>query len=388
MPEYPDRSGRPRIRTPGVSLRHGVSLRFPLRIRRPGRSAGLLRAPGSPLSMASTFRPRPFRPSPWARGPHAQTLWARALRAGDDPGMVRERWKTPDGDFLEVDFGPDPGTDAPLALVLHGLEGSSRRKYVLGVCRELLRHGVRPVAMNFRGCGGTPNLLPRFYHSGETQDPAFVLARLRVLHPERRLGAFGFSLGANMLLKMLGEREDGGEAWWTRRWPCRFPSTSPPGVRCWRRRAWGGSTRRTSSARCGRRCARSGVCSSRVVDVEAALVAPNLRLFDDVGHGAPARLPGRGALLRLVQQRGLPVRDPRAHAGDPQSRTTPSFPRPRSPVGRWPPTPPSSRSFASGEGTWASWRARPGERACGATRRARASWERPWARAERPQPAG
>jgi hypothetical protein len=119
--------------------------------------------------------------------------------------MRRERWDTPDGDFLDVDLGPDPGPAAPVALVLHGLEGSSRRRYVLSACSQLLDRGVRPVAMNFRGCSGVPNRTPRFYHSGETGDARWVLERLRSLHPGRPLGALGFSLGGNALLKLLGE---------------------------------------------------------------------------------------------------------------------------------------------------------------------------------------
>ncbi len=160
--------------------------------------------------MISSFRPRPFRPSPWAAGPHAQTLGARVLRSGADPGMRRERWDTPDGDFLDVDLGPDPAPDAPVAMVVHGLEGSSRRRYVLGMCRELLALGVRPVALNLRSCSGTPNRLPRMYHSGETTDLAFVLERLRATHPGRRVGALGFSLGGNALLKLLGSPDAGG----------------------------------------------------------------------------------------------------------------------------------------------------------------------------------
>lgn len=146
----------------------------------------------------------------WARGPHAQTLLARALRSAKGPSFVRERLETPDGDFLDVDWGPDPGPDAPVALVLHGLEGSSRRSYVRNVCRELLARGVRPVAMNFRGCSGEPNRALRFYHSGETSDPGLVVDTIRTRHPGRRVGALGFSLGGNILLKMLGERSDGG----------------------------------------------------------------------------------------------------------------------------------------------------------------------------------
>jgi predicted alpha/beta-fold hydrolase len=161
--------------------------------------------PGSPPPP-----PTPFRPALWASGPHAQTLIARVLRPADGPRFERERIETSDGDFLDVDWGPDPAPDAPVVLVLHGLEGSSRRRYVRNVCRALLGHGVRPVAMNLRGCSGEPNRSLRFYHSGETSDPRTVIDVIRARHPGRKVGAMGFSLGGNIVLKMLGEREDGG----------------------------------------------------------------------------------------------------------------------------------------------------------------------------------
>jgi len=152
----------------------------------------------------------PFRAPRWARGPHAQTLLARVLRPAPDRAFRRERFETPDGDFLDVDWGPEPGPGAPIVLVLHGLEGSSKRRYVRNLARELSAHGLWPVAMNFRGCSGEPNRTPRFYHSGETGDPAWLLERLRLLHPDRSVGAVGFSLGGNVLLKMLGEGARGG----------------------------------------------------------------------------------------------------------------------------------------------------------------------------------
>ena len=124
--------------------------------------------------------------------------------------MVRERWELPDGDFVDVDVGPEPDARAPLVLILHGLEGSSRRRYVLSACTEMLLLGLRPVAMNFRGCSGEMNRRPRFYHSGETSDPTFILQGLRRAFPGRKVGAMGFSLGGNALLKLLGERTDGG----------------------------------------------------------------------------------------------------------------------------------------------------------------------------------
>jgi predicted alpha/beta-fold hydrolase len=158
------------------------------------------------------FAPRAFSLASWAPNAHAQTLAARMLRSADGPPLTRERLATPDDDFLDLDWALDPGPGAPIVLVVHGLEGSARRGYVRSVCRELLAGGVWPVALNLRGCSGESNRALCYYHSGKSDDPAFVLATLRERHPDRSLGALGFSLGGNMLLKMMGERPDGGRA--------------------------------------------------------------------------------------------------------------------------------------------------------------------------------
>lgn len=94
-----------------------------------------------------------------------------------------------------------------MVVVLHGLEGCSRSGYVVEACRRLREHGLRPVALNFRGRSGEPNRTRRLYHSGETGDLAFVVSRLRQrLGPGTPVAALGFSLGGNVLLKYLGER--------------------------------------------------------------------------------------------------------------------------------------------------------------------------------------
>ncbi len=165
-----------------------------------------------PGGSAGRFDPRPFRPSPWLPGPHGQTLGGKLLRPDHAPPVRRERLETPDGDFLDVDLGPEPASGAPVVVVLHGLEGSSRRRYVLSAYRALLDRGVRPVGMNFRGCSGEMNRRARFYHSGETGDLRFVVETLRSRFPDRPVGALGFSLGGNVLLKLLGEEgRRGGE---------------------------------------------------------------------------------------------------------------------------------------------------------------------------------
>lgn len=151
----------------------------------------------------------PFRPAWWLRNRHAQTLAGRFLRPGATLPLERRRLGTPDGDFLDLDFAPEPAPRAPLVVVLHGLEGSTRREYIGLMLRELFDRGLRGVGMNFRGCSGQPNRRARFYHSGETSDLAHVVARLREHYPGHPIGAAGFSLGGNVLLKHLGECGDG-----------------------------------------------------------------------------------------------------------------------------------------------------------------------------------
>ncbi|OBS10989.1 hydrolase [Acidihalobacter prosperus] len=146
---------------------------------------------------------RPFRPAWWLPGPHLQTLWPYLFSPRRRLALRRERLELPDGDFLDLDWTPPlPG---PLVLVLHGLEGSSESGYIRRLTPVLAAHGMQSAILHFRGCSGEPNRLPRAYHAGETQDLARVIRHLRMRQPTRPLGAIGFSLGGNVLLKWLGE---------------------------------------------------------------------------------------------------------------------------------------------------------------------------------------
>jgi len=122
-------------------------------------------------------------------------------------GLRRERVATADGDFLDLDWLDGPA-GSPLVLAMHGLEGSARSHYVVGLLRLDRARGWRGVVMHFRSCSGELNRVPRFYHSGETDDLAAVVDLLVEREPEVRLGAVGTSLGGNVLLKWLGERGD------------------------------------------------------------------------------------------------------------------------------------------------------------------------------------
>lgn len=153
-----------------------------------------------------------FRPAWWLPGPHAQTIGGRYLRGRIRIDLVRERLATPDRDFVDLDFAPHvrAGDEAPLVLILHGLEGSTRSGYMLAQYRALAEAGVRGIGLNFRSCSGEMNLQPRFYHAGDTADLALAVEHVRNRFPRAPLGAIGFSLGGNVLLKYLGER--GGDA--------------------------------------------------------------------------------------------------------------------------------------------------------------------------------
>jgi predicted alpha/beta-fold hydrolase len=134
-------------------------------------------------------------------------LWPRPW-----PRAVRERWDLPDGDFVDVDRVAGPTPDAPLLVVCHGLEASSRASYVRGLVALAAEKGMAALAMNFRSCSGEPNRLPRMYHSGETSDLAHVVERAAAERPGRPIVLAGFSLGGNVVVKYLGERGEGAPA--------------------------------------------------------------------------------------------------------------------------------------------------------------------------------
>lgn len=161
----------------------------------------------------NTFPPfhlEPFVPAPGLSSPHAQTIVPNAMRRPQNliaMKFMRRRIELPDGDFLDIDFpllGDLPKT-APLALLVHGLEGSARSANARTLYRELGRHGIRAVGLNLRSCSGDLNRLPQLYHAGATDDVAYVLKVLARPFSHVPLGLVGFSLGANMLLKYLGE---------------------------------------------------------------------------------------------------------------------------------------------------------------------------------------
>ena len=144
-----------------------------------------------------------------------QTIWPAVFSRrthGPTPVFRRERWTTPDADFIDVDFlagGADRppaarSAEIPMLVVFHGLEGSSRSHYCQAFAEVAQERGWACALPHFRGCSGELNHAPRAYHSGDYEEIAWILARLRARHSGPVIAA-GVSLGGNALLRWAAE---------------------------------------------------------------------------------------------------------------------------------------------------------------------------------------
>jgi predicted alpha/beta-fold hydrolase len=153
-----------------------------------------------------------YRAPWWLPGGNLQTIWPALYArrtAGEAPSYRRERWTTPDGDFLDLDWLDTGGTRASTLLVLfHGLEGSSRSHYAEAFADVARERGTGFVVPHFRGCSGELNAAPRAYHSGDYQEIGWILQRLRERHAGTIVAA-GVSLGGNALMRWAGEAGEG-----------------------------------------------------------------------------------------------------------------------------------------------------------------------------------
>lgn len=142
----------------------------------------------------------------WLPGGNLQTIWpALCSRQHGRPSFTyqRERWTTPDGDFIDVDWRPGPAA-APLIVNFHGLEGSSNSHYAQAFAKFSSEQGYGFVVPHFRGCSGEVNRGPRAYHSGDFEEVGWILNRMRERH-QGPIFAVGVSLGGNALLRWAEE---------------------------------------------------------------------------------------------------------------------------------------------------------------------------------------
>lgn len=148
----------------------------------------------------------------WLPGAHLQTIYARWLGKNYRVQYRRERWKTPDDDFIDLDWLDNAPDGGKLIVLFHGLEGYSQSHYALSLMAIAAQQGWRGVVPHFRGCSGEANRLTRSYHSGDSREIDWILRRIKSESPRREISVVGVSLGGNMLLKWLGEEGESASA--------------------------------------------------------------------------------------------------------------------------------------------------------------------------------
>ncbi|KAJ3291468.1 hypothetical protein HK104_006083 [Borealophlyctis nickersoniae] len=153
-----------------------------------------------------------FSPTPWLPNGHLQTIWAAMIAdfAVQKVTYEREKILFPDGGNAALDWCPGPSThpfDAtPTIVILHGLTGGSHETYVQDVVDVVVRcRGYRAVVCNFRGCAKTELTTAQLYSAGYTDDLDYAVGYIKKKCPGAPLFGIGFSLGANVLTKYVGE---------------------------------------------------------------------------------------------------------------------------------------------------------------------------------------
>ena len=136
--------------------------------------------------------------------PHIQTILPALFRSKPKLSLFRKTIITSDDDFLDLDFYEPNLTSNKIAILIHGLEGSSQDHYILNTALRLSKLGINSLCLNLRSCSGRPNNLINSYHSGKIEDLELALTSIDNRYKEIYL--IGFSVGGNIVLKYLGER--------------------------------------------------------------------------------------------------------------------------------------------------------------------------------------
>jgi predicted alpha/beta-fold hydrolase len=145
----------------------------------------------------------------WLPGGNVQTIYAAKVakrHTGQMARWRRERWLTPDQDFIDVDWrddAPSVNTTKPLLILFHGLEGSSQSHYAAAFAAETRARGWQVAVPHFRGCSGEINWAPRAYHSGDFEEIDWILQQFKAKHAGP-IYAVGISLGGNALMCWAG----------------------------------------------------------------------------------------------------------------------------------------------------------------------------------------
>ena len=149
----------------------------------------------------------PFRPRRFLTGGHAQTIAGNFLPRRNLLPTPEERLfrVEPEVRVLCQCHWQSERKTAMTLVIVHGLEGSSESQYVIGTGSKAWIAGMNVVRMNMRNCGDTEHLGPTLYNSSMSGDVGAVARALIEEEGLQKLGFVGYSMGGNLVLKMLGE---------------------------------------------------------------------------------------------------------------------------------------------------------------------------------------
>lgn len=142
------------------------------------------------------------------RSGHAQTIFAAFWGQTKIPYRAQHHIvPTTHGDRLVLhDDNPDTWRTGGLCVLLvHGLGGCHGSPYMVRIAHKLNARGIRTFRMDQRGCGAGYNLATKPGHAGRSEDVDAAVNFIAQHCPQSRLVIVGFSLGGNLVLKLLGE---------------------------------------------------------------------------------------------------------------------------------------------------------------------------------------
>ena len=146
-----------------------------------------------------------YKPSFIFKNAHLNTIY-KTLFYSEKNAYTRKRIFTEDNDFLDLDFSIN--NSETLVIALHGLEGSSKSKYIISVINYLNLNNIDCLAANFRGCSGEDNNNPYSYNSGKTDDISLIINYVLNNYNYKNIVLLGYSMGGNITLKYMGENAE------------------------------------------------------------------------------------------------------------------------------------------------------------------------------------
>src|SRR5258708_31502819 len=159
-------------------------------------------------SLSVEFCVPPFHPHPLLKRGHAMPIVSAFVPRRFDIPPAEARLFQVDAEsrlLAHCHWQPGKRKDAPVIVVVHGLEGSSDSGYMRGIAEKAFHRGFHVVRMNQRNCGGTEALTPTLYNSGMSADYRAVFEELSNVDGFEQIFFAGYSMGGNLVTKMAGE---------------------------------------------------------------------------------------------------------------------------------------------------------------------------------------